>query len=197
MAYNNLSIRVKQSFPYCGLLPPPFRTIVMQNCNSLDTALIVCDVTNSSQLDENPLTVIATTNSPLRNGTNQENFVTCPKGHMTHGFLSCDVLSSCQAVEGTLRVVSTELAWDVPPPSSCTTATQPAPPYFSCSNGVQHVPYTLMCNHHDDCQDGGDERFCRFPDCTVDQLPCGGSQQVGLHRRPAALWREPAGRSAP
>jgi hypothetical protein len=41
------------------------------------------------------------------------------------------------------------------------------PPYNACANDVQHVPYTFVCDHHDDCQDGSDEAFCVFPACEV------------------------------
>ena len=179
--YNNVSTRDNQSFPYCGLLPPPYNTIVMQNCYAMDTALLLCDVTSATESDvaQQVFDVIEVTSPPSRNRTDHPEYVVCKQGHMTHDFLSCDVLSSCLTTEKSWKIINTALAWDVPSPSSCTTDVQPPPPSFPCSKGLEHVPYTLVCDHRHDCRDGSDERFCHFPPCTVDQLPCRGSHQVG------------------
>ena len=162
-------------------MPPPFHTIIMQKCDLLDTALILCDVTNSTKSDvtAKPTEVVQLSNTHSRNKTDGQKYVTCPQGHMTHDFLSCDLLSLCLAVKEKWGVVNTETAWDVPPFSSCLSKRQPPPPSFPCSNGLQHVPYTLVCDHQNDCQDGSDDRFCHFSPCSLDQLPCGGSHQVG------------------
>ncbi|KAL8603654.1 hypothetical protein ACOMHN_017151 [Nucella lapillus] len=34
---------------------------------------------------------------------------------------------------------------------------------FLCRNGRQHVQYSLLCDHHNDCNDESDEDFCAFP----------------------------------
>ena len=187
IVYNNISIRIDQSFPYCGLLPPPFHAIIMQSCNLSDTALILCDVTRATtepDVTGQHSAVIEEVKLTSRNQTDLRKFVICPHGHVTHDFLSCDALSSCLAVKEMGTVISTDLAWDVPSTTSCLTDVHPPPPSFPCGNGVQHVPYTLVCDHYDDCQDGSDERFCSFAPCTLDQLPCGSSQQVRCEPRP-------------
>ena len=93
-------------------------------------------------------------------------FVECPDGHMTHVHLACDVHSACFALDSSTSV-------------SCPAPLTPLPPSFTCNNGVQHVPYTLVCDHHSDCSDRSDERFCVFTPCNVtSQFEC-TNRQVG------------------
>ena len=82
------------------------------------------------------------------NGVNKGQ-VKCPKGHVTHTFLSCDMRSDCWA--------ETHVSCDAP--------LTPLPPIFECSKGADRVPYTLVCDHRPDCSDGEDEHFCVFPPC--------------------------------
>ena len=52
-------------------------------------------------------------------------------------------------------------------------------PSFLCSNSVQYVPYTLLCDHRQDCADNSDEDFCQFRPCSgTTPLQCGTSSQV-------------------
>ena len=97
---------------------------------------------------------------------NNSSFITCPDAHVTHTFLSCDVESSCWALDFSTSV-------------SCPAPLTPLPPSFTCNNGVQHVPYTLVCDHRSDCSDRSDERFCVFTPCNVtSQFEC-KSKEVG------------------
>ena len=92
----------------------------------------------------------------------------CPKGHVTHSFLLCDLKSYCWA--------ETHV--------SCDASLAPLPPMFECSKGADRVPYTLVCDHRPDCSDGEDEHFCVFPPCP--QWTC-DNRQVNLtvfHRSP-------------
>ena len=85
----------------------------------------------------------------------------CPKGHVTHSFLSCDLMSDCWAENHV----------------SCDAPLTPLPPMFECSKGADRVPYTLVCDHRPDCSDGEDEHFCVFPPCP--QWTC-DNRQVNL-----------------
>ena len=51
-------------------------------------------------------------------------------------------------------------------------------PSWSCVSGTQRVAYSLLCDHHRDCQDGSDED-CEFESCTGDTpLQCHTMSQV-------------------
>ncbi|KAK7493412.1 hypothetical protein BaRGS_00015312, partial [Batillaria attramentaria] len=93
-----------------------------------------------------------------------DNFVTCPKNHTAHDFLACDVKSGC---------------WGkgYGPSYVCDAPMTPLPPSLACASGMEFVPYTLVCDHRPDCEDGSDEEFCVFPPCDpLEQTRCGDGQ---------------------
>ena len=85
----------------------------------------------------------------------------CPPGHWTHEFLVCDPRSNCYQYDhmrptsglGKLRNAM----------SQCQTILQTQ---FTCRNGVGRVPYSLVCDHSQDCLDLSDEDFCVHPSCS-------------------------------
>ena len=83
----------------------------------------------------------------------------CPLDHVTHEFLACDVRSTCWSDND-----DTRQAWGFPWRGLCESQRNLLPA-FTCHDGVTHVPYTLVCDHRDDCHDGSDETFCTFPPC--------------------------------
>ena len=88
----------------------------------------------------------------------------CSSGHYTHVFLACDVQSACQQrgnVGGS----------DGRDDSAAVLCTSTLEMLFTCRNGVEHVPYSLVCDHLEDCLDSSDENFCVHP-------PCSGSGAV-------------------
>ena len=80
---------------------------------------------------------------------------TCPDGHVTHDFLSCDPATDC----------SKDVFVD-----TCETGNGGVIPLFICEDGVQTLAFTLVCNHQQDCRDGSDEDRCVFEAC--DNLQC-------------------------
>ena len=85
---------------------------------------------------------------------------TCPDGHVTHDFLSCDPATDCLAET------------DV---DTCETENGGVIPLFICEEGVQTLAFTLVCNHQEDCRDGSDEDRCVFEECEgflCDNLQC-------------------------
>ena len=104
-------------------------------------------------------------------------YVACPKRHFVHPFLACDVHSSCFA-NGEVNYDSSKDAWDTPSRTSCPAPFTSLPPSFACDSGVERVPYSLVCDHRQDCQDNSDEDFCVFPPCSRGELQCGRSKQV-------------------
>ncbi|KAK7103352.1 hypothetical protein V1264_018270 [Littorina saxatilis] len=115
--------------------------------------------------------------------TNSENggpsFVECPSGHVTHSFLACDKLASCFAPREEMRFSSARESWDKPLSTSCRAPMTSLPPSFPCERGSQRVPYSMVCDHRQDCQDdASDEDFCVFSSCSARRLRrCGRSQQ--------------------
>ncbi|KAK7469743.1 hypothetical protein BaRGS_00036225, partial [Batillaria attramentaria] len=97
--------------------------------------------------------------------------VVCPDGHVTLTVFACDVQTSCWAREQT-----DSDSWGVPSNSSCPAPMTSRPPMFACNSGVQHVPYSLVCDHRQDCKDASDEDFCDF-------APCGGDTQCGVSKQ--------------
>jgi hypothetical protein len=73
----------------------------------------------------------------------------CPKGHVTF-FLSCDPSMNC-LTESYVYECETEPGNRVP--------------MFTCDKETVTIPFTLVCDHHDDCGDGSDEYRCMFQRC--------------------------------
>ncbi|KAK7111126.1 hypothetical protein V1264_010811 [Littorina saxatilis] len=93
--------------------------------------------------------------------------VTCSNGQTMLSFLSCE--SSSRGAYVNESVISG---------SAQSTIDEGGGPYFRCDSEVEHVPYTLVCDHRQDCADNSDEDFCQFPPCTGNTpLKCGTSHQ--------------------
>ena len=90
-------------------------------------------------------------------------YLTCPSGHVTHKFLSCDLQNFCWA----RHLSSTTI---------CESPLSHVPPNFVCSSETEQVPYPLVCDHRPDCRDYSDENFCVFPACSATSFECGNKQ---------------------
>ena len=99
--------------------------------------------------------------------------ISCPHGHVTHAFLACDVLSMCFAS----RESESYDVRDIPSYTSCSVTA--GPPAYKCATGGGRVPYTWVCDHHQDCSDNSDEGFCSHVPCGgLLPLQCGHTPQV-------------------
>ena len=85
--------------------------------------------------------------------------VVCSSGHYTHRFLACDAQSHCMQ-RGLSRQDSGSDDTLISPCMSILDT------LFTCRNGVEHVPYSLVCDHSQDCLDSSDEDFCVHPSCS-------------------------------
>ena len=118
---------------------------------------------------------------PLRplNATVSENhttMTTCSAGHKAHCFLAVDAHSACWDDDNFVRV---EEALSPATSSFCWHAMAKIPVHFLCFGQKDPLPYTLVCDHRQDCLDNSDEEFCVFPPCTGDTpLRCASNQQV-------------------
>ena len=80
--------------------------------------------------------------------------VICPRQHVTHAFLACDLSSDCWLEENGGHSARGRV--------KCSAPLRPLPPSFGCREKGQYVPYTLVCDHRQDCFGGTDEEFCVF-----------------------------------
>ena len=91
-----------------------------------------------------------------------QSLVTCPAGHVTHDFLSCDQKSGCrQAVCYFVR--ETRNAGKVIPGVQHSADTVAM---YSCTWVDTEVSYSLLCDFRQDCADNSDESFCYHLPCT-------------------------------
>ena len=98
--------------------------------------------------------------------------VMCPSGHWTYGFLACDIKSSCwRRHRNSGRSSGSESR------SLTSLCQSPLSELFTCRNGLEHVPYSLVCDHSQDCLDFSDEDFCVHPSCSSSlQFECSNKQ---------------------
>ena len=100
-------------------------------------------------------------------------YVNCSSGHWTHGFLACDKRSACRQ-QGKLGHSRESKKRE----RSLTLLCQfELSALFTCRNGVEYVPYSLVCDHSQDCLDSSDEDFCVQPSCSgSQQFECDNKQ---------------------
>ena len=131
----------------------------------------------SSQANQTATTPLSPAVAP-REHSFPSSFARCPLGHVTHESLACDPRSSCWSEDdGATQVMG--FPWR----GRCQSE-RSHPAAFTCADGVTHVPYSLVCDHRDDCVDGSEEAFCTFPACQGQSpLQCGASPQVQQRSR--------------
>ena len=113
--------------------------------------------------------------SPFTFKQTRQNLVTCPEGHVTHTFLSCDPKTLCKR---TVCYFSSRTG-NVEAVSAAQHLTNTVAMY-SCSSGETEVSYSLLCDFRQDCADNSDESFCYHPPCT--QFTCTNGQCVSLSK---------------
>ena len=96
--------------------------------------------------------------------------VSCPEGHVTHAFLSCDRKSQCGQTECHFMKETRNLRKVI-------SATQPSGEtvsMYSCANSDAEVSHSLLCDFRQDCVDNSDESFCHHPAC--EEFSCTNGQ---------------------
>ena len=112
--------------------------------------------------------------------------VRCPAGHVMHCFLSIHFNSACWEYDDVMD--KGQALWQQHPELlSCWRPLQAIPVHFVCRGSGHPLPYTLVCDHRQDCWDNTDEEFCVFPPCAGDTpRKCASNQQVSICRQPRA-----------
>ena len=115
--------------------------------------------------------------SPFTFEKAKQKLTTCPRGHLTHAFLSCDQKSRCGRARCYFnkRTRSTGEVTFADEQSVDTVA------MYTCSSGDTELSYSLLCDFRQDCADNSDESFCYHPPCT--EFTCTNGQCVSLIKR--------------
>ena len=96
----------------------------------------------------------------------------CPSKHWTHEFLACDAQSACWQQDSFWQRSASKTRRNMT--SSCQF---PFSEMFECTHSAGRVPYSLVCDHRQDCPDNSDEDFCVHPSCTSAwQFECSNKQ---------------------
>ena len=148
--------------PLCGSMDRNVQSkIIMFECDNPKAAAYLCEFKGSSRHTAeavHTLTIARLSEMWLvyLNSSLVKTFATvmCPRQHVTHTFLACDLSSDCWLEETGGRSERDRV--------KCSAPLRPLPPSFGCRETGQYVPYTLVCDHRQDCFDGTDEDFCVF-----------------------------------
>ena len=160
LAYFSVYKRYKEA-PSCGNLLQ-YGILLIYHCYFEDTSRFLCE---ESGTERDIYTRKYDVPGVPDNSSVHFPHVVCPSGHWTHEFLACDVQSACWRSDTMGQSSERDTCQ-----SSLSTL-------FTCRNGVEHVPYSLVCDHSQDCQDFSDEDFCVHPSCSGSwQFECNNGQ---------------------
>ena len=107
----------------------------------------------------------------------RQHLVTCPEGHLTHAFLSCDGKSRC----GQTVCYFVERERYITEVISAAHHSLDTVILHSCSGGYTEVSFSLLCDFRQDCVDNSDESFCHHPVCT--EFTCTNGQCVSMAKQ--------------
>ena len=147
-------LRGEHVFPSCAALPWGWGNYsVTFPCNEATNADFICEYdseTTPARPMKRELLFPVARDSVEKFRAKNISVVTCPGGHVTHDFLSCDPATYCGKDQ--------YVAW-------CKTEKGGSMPTFECDNGIRTLPFTLVCDHRPDCLDNSDEEFCVYETC--------------------------------
>ncbi|KAK7087894.1 hypothetical protein V1264_021886 [Littorina saxatilis] len=159
------------------------RQLCFAACNFLYASAYACQVGRHQSSEESLRAVEFPELRDLIRKTTNQSFVRCENGgHITHSFLSCDPQSHCGTgqlqfdcsisntnasgasvtskddaglAEGNIRESVSDDNND-----ASFKAAEVRVAMFVCDNGRRTVPYSLVCDFREDCDDASDEAWC-------------------------------------
>ena len=148
---------------FCGMIG--LDRLHMEHCNYVITNTFLCKEGGTPaeihKSDQYALRRRGFRPSKAANSSILFAFTVCPSGHWTHKLLACDPRSNCYQDYHAWPLRRNSKLPNIA--SLCQTILQTQ---FTCRNGVGRVPYSLVCDHSQDCLDSSDEDFCVHPSCS-------------------------------
>ena len=109
---------------------------------------------------------------PVKTASDISGMIECNDHHTTWQLIGCDFRSGAKSSPGSTACPQLSLDLDSAPSRQ-----------FPCRDNSGCVPYILVCDHRQDCDDGSDEDFCVYQPCTSTQSVCRDEKQVCLPTR--------------
>ena len=150
--------------PYCAALHKYSHIFKVIKCDTLKKADYLCEIPKkldhqSQQQSGIELPV------PAKPAVTLPGMRGCWNLETTKDFLVCEARSGIQ---------------DSPSTATCPLYRQDSDtPWFQCRD-KGCAPYTLVCDHRQDCADGSDEDFCVFKPSDWSQFACHSMNQVSI-----------------
>ena len=158
------------------------RSVVGEQCGSIFVQDVFCetkpDVAESNR--ERTLNISLSRASWITFNKTKTLLVACPKGHVTHTFLSCDLESRC-VDRHSARCPVANVSSNITQRSDPGQRNGQSVAMFTCEDDATTFDYTLVCDFRHDCRDQSDESFCKHPPC--DGFLCDNGQCVRLDKR--------------
>ena len=162
--YYNISHYNKDLSRYCAAYHKSTDYLSVIECNILREADLLCEIPIKSRQPSElrPYIIIAV---PAKPAFTIPGMIGCQDRSDTRHFLGCDVSSGGR---------------DSPDTPPCPHDRRDLDSlWFQCRDNSCCVPYTLVCDHRQDCADGSDENFCVFQPCDASESLCDDEKQVG------------------
>ena len=102
----------------------------------------------------------------------------CLSGQITHDFLLCDPKSGCGQSLCVFFNRTTQFLLALPVPTEYLVKRVAV---FACTKSKTEIPYTLVCDFINNCEDKSDESFCQHPLCKA--FSCKNGQCVSMDKR--------------
>ena len=161
--YYNISWSSRVSAPYCAAFDTSERQLKVIKCDTFLKAEYLCEVPTHTVQQSQPQQQLPV---PAKPASTIAGMIECPNQEATRHFLGCDTSSGGRNSP------------DTPP---CPQDRRDLDSlWFQCRDNSGCVPYTLVCDHRQDCADGSDEDFCVFQPCDWSQFACHNKKQVRI-----------------